>query len=161
MNMRYLFLLIIFFFFVACKGKSSIETTYSYNNIVITRVDVQDMKTYFYYRDKNGYELGNICFFYKGRDEWFASDIVFGDDDKVYFVLSDANVKVTINDSSKFIVLHYPEGIEILKDIEMSRTCCVCRNIIYPVEQEINREYNSEVVIKCSGGYFQAIYQTI
>ena len=127
---------------VSCNSKAT-ESDYCLDNIKIHRQDWNGCMTKLTYIDEKDNELGTALFYYPDRDGWFEIDNIWGTDGSIYLVLLDACPKLSINDSSRFIVVHSYDGIPADK----SRWRRMSVSDEYPVVQQKNREYGSSVIV--------------
>lgn len=140
MKKKYFSVLFLAFLSTAC-GYPIEVSEYSFDGRKILRQDWNDVMTELKYYNSDGAEIGTALFYYPGRDGWFLVDNIW-DTDKVFLLLCDACPKINILDSSQFEVVH---DIAPVQHIDKKRWIRISNNDNFPVVQQKNKEYNSEI----------------
>ena len=99
MGKNLIVLLLSVFGFASCC-KTTMETTYSYNNTVIKRID-KNGKTIFYY-NKIDNDVPKIWVEYSGINDGFSGYLKFEDNGKASLLSGDGYFQVSNIDTSKF-----------------------------------------------------------
>ena len=138
--MKHLFFVVTFLMVVSCQVDYT-ESEYSYGNYTVFRQDWNGCMTKLSFYDREGNELGTTVDYYPGIGGWFLADLIF-DERCVYYSACDACPKVTVSDSSQFVVDQHSFE-EILIGKEQWRRISVWDDA--PVVEETNKEYGSKV----------------
>ena len=137
--MRILFYILLTVFFTSCNGTND-EVYYSYNDVVIKRIDTNG-KSKFYFM-KNGEETEKIWAEYSGINDGFSGYLKFEENSKVLILEADGYFQTDNIDNLNF-------KIESSIDETNFDSPKICK-IWYPIEaeQEKNKTTKTKVEIK-------------
>ena len=124
--------------FISCDSKVEIE--YSYNDVVIKRVD-QNGKTSLYY-NKIADNSPKIWVKYSEINDGFSGYLVFAENKEVYFLSGDGYFELANIDSTKFIY----KNIVAYERPQLSENVYIIQNAIR-YEKEKNKNSKSKIKV--------------
>lgn len=138
--MQILFYILLTVFFISCNGTND-EVYYSYNDVVIKRIDT-DGKSVFYFM-KNGKESEKIWAEYSGINDGFSGYLKFDEKSNVSILSGNGYFQTKAASDIQF------KFIRIISDETNYNIPNICK-ICYPIEaeQEKNKTTKTKVEIK-------------